>query len=136
MADIDGIPPTTNWQFRPTKLRAYEALYGLNRGFEITLIGLEQLEQLGMFRPEFLNAYKIMVEHVRAQANQELIRTLQDYELRESARFDRLQRDWEDQIRDPNDVLLKATHRRQAIKDQIRDLQRGLQQQGSRRRKS
>src|SRR5205085_7851785 len=134
MADIDGIPPTTNWQFRPTKLRAYEALYGLNRGFEITLIGLEQLEQLGMFRPEFLNAYKIMVEHVRAQANQELIRTLQDYELRESARFDRLQRDWEDQIRDPNDVLLKAAHRRQAIKDQIRDLQRGLQRQSSRRR--
>ena len=50
MAVIDGNPPPSNWQFRPTKLHAYEALQTLNRCFEATLLSLERLEHLGLFR--------------------------------------------------------------------------------------
>src|SRR5262245_19626861 len=54
MAITDGNLPLANWQFRPTKLHAYEALQTLNRCFEATLLSLERLEHLGLFRQEFL----------------------------------------------------------------------------------
>src|SRR5438309_6962582 len=64
------------WRPLPTKLRAYEAVYWLNRAFEATLLSFERLEQLGIFRLEYLNEYKVRVEHTRAEANEELIDTL------------------------------------------------------------
>ena len=114
------------WKPLPAKLRLYEALYSLNRGFEATLLSLERLEHLGMFRLENLNALKITLEHTRAEANEELIQTLQDYEQEESARFDRMEREWENQLKDPDDVFFAARDRKQEIKGQIKDLQKGL----------
>jgi len=115
------------WQ--PTKLQLYEALYSLNRDFEAALLSLERLERLGLFRPENLNAFKVSLEQTRAQANEELSETLHDYEQEESVRFDRLERDWENRCKDPEDVFFAAQERKQQIKEQIRDLQRGLKRQ-------
>ena len=127
---------TPFWKPLPTKLGAYEALHTMNRCFEATLLSLEGLERLGMFRLEFLNAYKVMLEHTRSQANEELIHTLQDYEQEESARFDQMQHEWEKQLADPDDVFFAARDRKQKIKEQIRELQRGLQRgQGGHNRK-
>jgi len=117
----------------PTKTRVYESLYALNRGFEITLLSLERLERLGMFRLEHLNAFKVSLEHTRAQANEELIQTLQGYEEEESARFDSMEREWEKQYQDPDDVFFAARDRKQQIKEQIKDLQKGLERQGHKR---
>lgn len=135
MAVIDGTPPLSNWQFRPTKLHAYEALQTLNRCFEATLLSLERLEHLGLFRLEFLNACRVTLEYTRAQANDELIHTLQDLEQEDTARFERLHDEWEKQLRDPDDVFFHAIERRQEIKEQIRDLHRALQRQRSKRKK-
>jgi hypothetical protein len=117
------------WKPLPAKLRLYEALYSLNRGFEATLLSLERLEHLGMFRLENLNALKVALEHTRAETNEELVQTLQDYEQEESARFDRMEREWENQLKDPDDVFFAARDRRQQIKEQIKDLQKGLKRQ-------
>lgn len=117
------------WKSLPDKLRLYEALYSLNLGFEATLLSLERLEHLGMFRLENLNAFKVALEHTRAEANEELIQTLQDYEQEETARFDRMEREWEDRLKDPDDVFFAARDRKQQIKEQIKDLQRGLKRQ-------
>jgi hypothetical protein len=38
------------WRPQPLKLRIYEGIYALNRGFQITLLALERLENLGFFR--------------------------------------------------------------------------------------
>jgi hypothetical protein len=119
----------TIWRPLPTKLRAYEAVYWLNRSFEATLLSLERLERLGMFRLEYLNQYKVRLEHTRAQANEELIETLHEYEIDESARFDRMERESEKQREDSDDVFFKARDRKQEIKQQIKDLQRGLERQ-------
>ncbi len=121
------------WKPLPTKTRVYESLYALNRGFEITLLSLERLERLGMFRLEHLNAFKVSLEHTRAQANEELIQTLQGYEEEESARFDSMEREWEKQYQDPDDVFFAARDRKQQIKEQIKDLQKGLERQGHKR---
>jgi len=122
------------WKSLPTKLRAYEALYLLNRCFEATLLSVERLENLGMFRLEYLNEYKVMLEHTRANANEELLDTLHEVEMDDSARFDGMQRDWENQRRDPDDVFFAANDRKREIKEQIKELQKGLERQGSRRK--
>ena len=122
------------WRPLPTKLRAYEAVYWLNRSFEAALLSLERIERLGMFRLEYLNEYKVRLEHTRAQANRELIDTLHEYEMDESARFDRMERVWEKQRRDPDDVFFAARDRKQEIKEQIRELQKGLERQRPPRR--
>jgi hypothetical protein len=121
------------WRPLPTKLRAYEAVYLLNRSFEATLLSLERLERLGMFRLEYLNEYKIRIEHTRAQANEELIDTLHEHEMDDSARFDRMEREWENQRTDPDDVFFHARDRKQQIREQIRELQKGLERQRPKR---
>lgn len=123
------------WHLRPTKLHAYEALQTMNRCFEATLLSLERLEHLGLFRLEFLNDYRVTLEYTRAQANEELIQTLQDLEQDDTARFGRMHDEREKEIRDPDDVFFHAQERRQEIKEQIRDLQRGLQRQYLKREK-
>jgi hypothetical protein len=122
------------WKTLPTKPRAYEALYLLNRCFEATLLSLERLEGLGLFRLEPLNGYKVILEHTRAEANEELIDTLHEYEMEETARFERMQRDWEKLRGDPDDVFFEANDRKQEIKEQIRDLHKGLERQHPRRK--
>src|SRR5215468_7512641 len=135
MAITDGNLPLSNWQFRPTKLHAYEALQTMNRCFEATLLTLERLEHLGLFRQEFINAYRVTLEYTRAQANDELIQSLQDLEQEDTARFERMHDEWEKQNRDPDDVFFHAQERRQEIKEQIKTLQRGLGRQSRGRRK-
>jgi hypothetical protein len=120
---------TPIWRPLPTKLRAYEAVYWLNRSFEATLLSLERLEQLGIFRLEYLNEYKVRIEHTRAEANEELIDTLHEQEMDDSARFDEMQRHWENQRKDPDDVFFHARDRRQEIKEQMKELQKGLERQ-------
>jgi hypothetical protein len=117
------------WRPLPTKFRAYEAVYWLNRSFEATLLSLERLEQLGIFRLECLNEYKVRIEHTRAEANEELIDTLHGREMDDSARFDRMEREWDRHCKDPDDVFFQARDRKQEVKDQIRNLQMGLERQ-------
>jgi len=130
-------PPETPpiWKPLPTKLRAYEAVYWLNRSFEATLLSLERLEQLGIFRLEYLNEYKVRIEHARAEANEELIDTLHEQEMNDSARFERMARDWENQRKDPDDVFFHARDRKQEIKEQIKELQKALDRQRSKRKR-
>lgn len=123
------------WRPLPTKLRAYEAVYWLNRSFEAALLSLERLERLGIFRLEYLNEYKIRLEHTRAEANEELIDTLHEHETDDSARFDEMQRYWENQRKDPDDVFFAAKDRKQEIRERMKELQSGLDRQKPRRRK-
>jgi hypothetical protein len=116
----------TIWKSLPTKLRAYEGIYWLNRSFEATLLSLERLERLGMFRLESINEFRVRLEHTRAEANEELVDTLQQYEMDESVRFDCMERELGKQRADPDDVFFAARDRKQEIKDQIRGLQKAL----------
>lgn len=117
---------TPVWTPSSSKLASYEALYYLNRGFEATLMALDRLRDLQLIRAEYLNAWRTKLESLRAEANEELADELQEYEQKESARFDQLDREWERQRRDPDDVLRAAQDRKREIKQQIKDLQRAL----------
>ena len=117
---------TPVWTPSSSKLAFYEALYYLNRRFEATLMALDRLRDLQLVRAEYLNAWRTKLESLRAEANEELTDELQEYEQKESARFDQLDREWERQRQDPDDVLLAARDRKQEINQQIKHLQRAL----------
>ena len=122
------------WRPQPSKTRLYESLYLMNRGFEITLQSLERLEQQGMFRLEYLNAFKVSLEHIRAQANEELIQTLSEFEEEQSVQFDRMEHEWEQRYKDPDDVFFAANDRKKEIKEQIKELEKGLKRQKIKKR--
>jgi dsDNA-specific endonuclease/ATPase MutS2 len=115
----------------PSKTRIYETLYRLNHGFEISLLSLEQLEQLGIFAPEELRALKITLEHARAQTNEELTEALQQYESEQAVGFDQMEREREKRFKDPDDVFFAAADRKKEIREQIKTLQKGLARQKS-----
>ena len=135
MAITDGNLPLSNWQFRPTKLHAYEALQTLNRCFEATLLTLERMDHLGLFRQEYLNSYRITMEYTRAQANDELMQSLHYLEQKDVARFERLRDECEKQNGDPDDVFYHAQERRLEIKAQMKNLQKALKRQRPARKK-
>jgi hypothetical protein len=124
-----------NWKPSPKKLLAYEGVYLLNRCFEAALFSLERLEGLELFRGNHLNEYEVVLQHTRAEANEELTDALHDYELEDSARFDQVRRDWEKQRKDPNDVFFEAHDRKREIKEQIKELERALERQHSKPKK-
>jgi hypothetical protein len=127
------------WRPQVQKLHIYEGIFDLNRAFHATLLSLERLENLGFFRSEYLNAFKVELEHTRANANDELIETLRDYEQEEGIRFYQMQREWDDQLKDPDDVFFQARHRKQEIKGKMTELQSGLdrlKQKKKRKRRS
>ena len=76
-----------------------------------------------------------MLEHTRAQTNEELMETLREHEQQDSARFDLQRTLGEKQYQDPGDVFLAARDRRQEIKEQIRNLQGALRGHSNRRKK-
>ena len=124
------------WRPQVQKLHIYEGIFNLNRAFHATLLSLERLENLGFFRAEYLNAYKIELEHTRANANDELIETLRDYEQDEGFRFWQMQKEWDDQLKDPDDVFFAAKNRKEEIKEQMKDLQSGLDRMKPKKKKA
>ena len=129
---MDGPTGTLNLKTFSTKLQAYKALYRFNRLIETTLESLENLERLGFLPGEVLNEHKIRIEHARAQANKDLIDRLQEYETKESLRFDRMESELEKQRQDPDDVFFVARDRKKEIKQQITELQQALERQSPR----
>jgi hypothetical protein len=123
------------WRPQVQKLHIYEGIFNLNRAFHATLLSLERLENLGFFRAEYLNAYKIELEHTRANANDELIETLRDYEQDEGFRFWQMQKEWDDQLKDPDDVFFAAKNRKDEIKEQMKHLQSGLDRMKPKKKK-
>jgi hypothetical protein len=67
---------------------------------ETAPLRLEPLERFAMFRLEYLNDIQHTTRTTRAQANEELTDALQKYEMGESARFDRMEREREKPRRD------------------------------------
>ena len=114
------------WRPQVRKLQIYEGIFNLNRAFHATLLSLERLENLGFFKSEYLNAFKVELEHTRANANDELMETLREYEQEEGSRFWEMQKQWDDQLKDPDDVFFEAKDRKQEIKEKMKELQRGL----------
>jgi hypothetical protein len=93
------------------KLSVYEFLYLLNQKFEEAVLLLRRLENCPGLRRDFLRAFAVEVEELRAETNSELAETLLARELKDWARFGKLRRQRDARLEDPDDVYLKAQDR-------------------------
>ena len=54
----------------------------------------------------------------------------------EGFRFWQMQKEWDDQLKDPDDVFFAANNRKEEIKEQMKDLQSGLDRMKPKKRKA
>ncbi len=93
------------------KLHMYEYLHLLNQNFQHTLRILQRLEKCPGLRRDFLRAFQVMIEEIRAQTNFELTDRIHQHEERDWYRFGKLRRRWEKQFEDPDDVYIEVQER-------------------------
>jgi hypothetical protein len=99
----------------PVGSRVYHSLAEVNGAFEKLVHELHALEQFNFFPADNLRAWLNMILHIQAQTNSYLIESLSDREMNNVGYYDRLCLEWERQIKDPDDVLIEAEHRKQEI---------------------
>ncbi len=117
------------------KLQLYKRLYALNRSFTLVIANCERLERLGFFRGERLRACSVATQELQAQVNVELVEALQDWESEEAVRWEKMRREWEGRIRDPDDVFIEAANRKREIREQIRELKQSQECQRATRKR-
>ena len=132
MADIDGksstssgatLPPSPSpstlpikhLQLQPVGSRIYQAIAEVTSGFEKVTQYLHVLEQCNYFPADIVTAWLNSVQHLQADANSHLLEILADRELNNASYYDRLCRQWELELQDPNDVLIEAERIRQQM---------------------
>ena len=88
-----SIQPNQNQPQKPTeppspvKAHIYRALAELNGGFEKVIHDLKTLHQVGFLRSERLAGMHDLICGIRAEANHECLRILDDREMANAGRF-------------------------------------------------
>ena len=72
------------------RLRAFEMLFHLNRGFATVVKNLDLLERIPIFQRDKLRVYRTMSEEVRALTNTALAAMIGDTESQDAGRFQKL----------------------------------------------
>jgi len=119
------LPPAGKRPFQITHLqpqlvtsRVYQAIAEVNGGFEKLTQDMQGLLKFSFFPTKNLIAWLNQIRYMQAHANYRLIACLDSREMNNAAYYDRLCRQWERQLRDPNDVLIEAEYRKQEIAEE------------------
>jgi hypothetical protein len=109
---IDHVQP------QPVKSSAYQAIAELNRGFEQVTQDFQTLQQFNFFPADNLNAWINTICRMQAEANLRLMDALNSREMDNALYYDRLCLQRERQLREPDDVLFEAEHRKQELAEE------------------
>lgn len=99
----------------PTSSSAYRAIANLNRGFEQDRRNLTDLQEFNFFPEEDLLTWGNTLGRLQAEASLRLLETLRDRLMNNALYYDRLCWVRECELEDPDDVLIKAEHRRREL---------------------
>ena len=99
----------------PTNSSAYRAIANLNRGFEHDRRNLADLHEFGFFPEEDLIAWGNILGRLQAEASLRLLGILEDRLVNNAFYYDRLCLQRERELRDPDDVLIEAEHRKREL---------------------
>src|SRR5215471_3884377 len=99
----------------PTTSSAYRAIANLNRGFEQDRRNLSDLQEFGFFPEEDLIVWGNTLGRLQAEASLRLLDTVHDRLMNNALYYDRLCWTREKQLEDPDDVLIKAEHRKREL---------------------
>jgi hypothetical protein len=105
-------------QPQPVKSSAYQAIAELNRGFEQVTQNFQTLQQFNFFPADNLTAWINTICLLQAETNLRLMDALNSREMDNALYFDRLCLQWERQLRDSDDVLFEAEHRKQELAEE------------------
>jgi hypothetical protein len=111
----------------PVNQSVFQAVAETNGSFEKLIADLEALQQVSFFPSGKLADYANVICRLRAEINLTLIEVLQNREMSNAGYFDRLCLEKEQELKDPDDVLLDAEMR----KKQMAEEQQKMEQQES-----
>lgn len=96
----------------------YHAISQLNRSFEDCIQNLAHVMSFNLFPQDNLRVYQVMVEEVRALANQDFAEIISDREFHNSAYYERLRLKWHDELKGNEKAtdVRKASKRRKAVR--------------------
>ena len=99
----------------PIPVSAYRAIANLNRGFEEDRRNLAALQEFNFFAEEDLLAWRNMLGRLQADATLRLLDSLHERLMNNALYYGRLCWVKERELEDPDDVLIKAEHRRREL---------------------
>jgi len=100
-----------NVPVQPVRYPVYHGISELNRSFEETIQGLEHLVSFNIFEKDRLRGFQVILEEVRALANEEFTDTANQRELENCLHYERLKLKY--QARDGMEVRPPDENRRQ-----------------------
>ncbi|HLJ27889.1 MAG TPA: hypothetical protein VKY85_14355 [Candidatus Angelobacter sp.] len=103
---VQPLPPTSG---------AHRAIANLIRGFEQDTRNIEALQGFNFFPEEDLMAWGNILGRLQAEASLRLLETLRDRLMNNALYYDRLCWVKERELEDPDDVLIKAEHRKREL---------------------
>ena len=105
-------PASETPQLPSRYVRVFEAIAGLNRGFDHVIADVERLKELGFFRDKFSGRFAktcpLTIEDLRAWGNFEVTEHLSKRGEAEMAQTERRLHDFEKRFKDPNEALVEA----------------------------
>jgi hypothetical protein len=113
----------------------YAAIAALNRDLGVVIDDLNRLRDFRLGR-NGIDALVTKIEYLRARANAEFLERLLSRELKDNFHFWRLDCKFEDQYKDPNDVLIDAQRRRERMTIEERDAVAFARESRKRRRRA
>jgi hypothetical protein len=114
--------PSETSQPLSKRVRIFEAIANLNRGFDRVIADVKLLRGLGLFQYKapspFAETCRLTLEELRGWANFELTGALYQSAEEDWGRYGRLRLQWEEKHRDPIDVRLEAKRRKHTSRRQ------------------
>src|SRR5229473_2181536 len=96
----------------------YEYLYELNRNLRETVEILERIRKSPGMREKPFKHHQVEIEHLRADATEDVLDVMSDIEVDEASRFWSQKRAYEKSIRDPDDVYFEVRDREEERRKQ------------------
>jgi hypothetical protein len=96
----------------------YESLYFLNRNIDDLLVVLEEIRKCPGMPERSFEAYKVEIQYLRSRATQDVLEAMNDMEIDEMATLGKQKKDYEDTIRDLDDVYFEVQQREEQRRKQ------------------
>jgi hypothetical protein len=84
------------------KIRTYQHLHALSRGFQIVADNLERMESLGIFRGDYLRNFRGFALELQAEINHKLLGILMALEGEDACRFGKIRTARDKRLKTPS----------------------------------
>ncbi|HZI58923.1 MAG TPA: hypothetical protein VFF39_19220 [Verrucomicrobiae bacterium] len=95
------------------KLLIYHTLYRLNLSFSNIVKRCNTLQEAGIFSLKSAKLYQGLTQELQCEINGLLLETMHDIELDEGAHFGKVSQAREEELRSPDDLILRAKERKE-----------------------